>query len=224
VLFGAGVVSAAADAIARRRAIDAAGGASAGWTWPGYALRAAPIAGAALPFSLLGLFLFFLKVGAVLYGSGYVLLAFLQSDLVDRMHWLTQSQLLDAVAVGQVTPGPVFTTATFIGYILGGAKGAAAATFAIFVPAFIFVAASRPLLGRLRRWAATGAFLDGVNVGALALMAAVTVQLSRAAIVDGTTGAVAVLSALTLIGTRINSAWLVFAGALAGFVASRLGG
>ncbi len=225
VLFGAGIVTAMVESIARRRSAEASGP-IAGWSWPGYsAIRAAGLAGAAAaPFSLFGLFLFFLKVGAVLYGSGYVLLAFIQSDLVDRLHWLTQSQLLDAVAVGQVTPGPVFTTATFIGYLLGGPKGAALATFAIFVPSFIFVAASRPLIPRIRRLPITGAFLDGVNVGALALMAAVTVQLSRAAIVDFTTGAIAALSAIVLIYTRINSAWLVFAGAAAGFAAARLNG
>ncbi len=223
VLFGAGIVAGLIESIARRHRSNYLGP-IAGWTWPGYsALRAAGIAGAVAPFSLFGLFLFFLKVGAVLYGSGYVLLAFLQSDLVDRLHWLTQSQLLDAVAVGQVTPGPVFTTATFIGYLLGGAKGATIATFAIFVPSFVFVAASRPIIPRIRGLAITGAFLDGVNVGALALMAAVTIQLSRAAIVDSATAAIAAASALLLIFTSINSAWLVFAGALIGFIAMRLG-
>lgn len=225
VLFGAGVVTAIVESIVRR-SIAGAPGSIAGLSWPGYtALRSVGIAGAAAtPFSLFGLFLFFLKVGAVLYGSGYVLLAFLQSDLVDRMHWLTQSQLLDAVAVGQVTPGPVFTTATFIGYLLGGPKGATLATFAIFAPSFMFVAASRPLLPRIRRLAVTGAFLDGVNVGAVALMAAVTVQLSRTAIVDLTTGVLAALSASILIFSGINSSWLVFVGALVGLVAVRLGG
>jgi chromate transporter len=225
VLFGAGIVMAIVEAIVRR-SIASAPGSIAGWSWPGYAaLRSAGIVGAAAaPFSLSGLFLFFLKVGAVLYGSGYVLLAFLQSDLVDRLHWLTQSQLLDAVAIGQVTPGPVFTTATFIGYLLGGPKGAALATVAIFLPSFIFVAASWPLIPRIRRLAVTGAFLDGVNVGALALMAAVTVQLSRAAILDFTTSAIAALSAAILIFTRINSVWLIFAGALLGLAAMRLAG
>jgi chromate transporter len=123
---------------------------------------------------------FFLKVGAVLYGSGYVLLAFIRADLVERWHWLTESQLLDAIAVGQVTPGPVFTTATFIGYVLGGTKGAAVATLGIFLPAFVFVAASGPLVPRIRRSPTAGAFLDGVNATALALMVVVTQQLGRA--------------------------------------------
>ena len=101
-------------------------------------------AAAAAPFGLLPLFLFFLKVGSVLFGSGYVLLAFLRADLVERWGWLTEAQLLDAVAVGQVTPGPVFTTATFIGYVLGGLPGAGLATLGIFLPAFVFVAAERP--------------------------------------------------------------------------------
>ena len=169
-------------------------------------------------FSMTMLFLFFLKVGAVLYGSGYVLLAFIRADLVDRWHWLTESQLLDAVAVGQVTPGPVFTTATFIGYVLGGTKGAVVATVGIFLPAFVFVAVSGPLVPRIRRSATAGAFLDGVNAAALALMVVVTYQLGRAAIVDWTTIALAVLSGAILFGFRVNSAWLVLGGAIAGWL------
>jgi len=169
-------------------------------------------------FSLAMLFLFFLKVGAVLYGSGYVLLAFIRADLVDRWHWLTESQLLDAVAVGQVTPGPVFTTATFIGYVLGGTKGAVIATVGIFLPAFVFVAASGPLVPRIRRSATAGAFLDGVNAAALALMVVVTYQLGRAAIVDFPTIALAVLSGVILFSFRVNSAWLVLGGAIAGLL------
>lgn len=180
---------------------------------------------AAIPISRLALFLIFLKFGAVIFGSGYVLLAFLQADLVSRLHWLTQAQLLDAVAIGQVTPGPVFTTATFIGYLLGGVRGAVVATVGIFLPGFLFVAASRPLIPRIRSSQVTGAFLDGVNVGAVALMIAVTWQLSRAAVVDSPTAAVAVLSAVVLIFFRINSAWLICAGGLFGLVAIRwLGG
>ena len=182
------------------------------------AVKSAGAAAVAVPFSMLGLFLFFLKVGAVLYGSGYVLLAFLQADLVGRLHWLTQSQLLDAVAVGQVTPGPVFTTATFIGYLLGGVKGSIISTIGIFLPSFIFVAASRPLIPRIRQSRIAGAFLDGVNVGALALMAAVTVQLSRAALIDFTTVGLGAVSILVLIFSRANSAWLIFAGGLAGLI------
>jgi chromate transporter len=169
-------------------------------------------------FSLALLFLFFLKVGAVLYGSGYVLLAFIRADLVERWHWLTESQLLDAIAVGQVTPGPVFTTATFIGYVLGGTKGAAVATAGIFLPAFVFVAASGPLVARIRRSPIAGAFLDGVNAAALALMVVVTYQLGRVAIVDFTTIGLALISAVILFRFRVNSVWLVLGGAIAGWL------
>jgi len=183
-------------------------------------LVSTPAVGAAASASLSGLFLVFLKFGAVIFGSGYVLLAFLQTDLVDRLHWLNQTQLLDAVAVGQVTPGPVFTTATFIGYLLGGVGGAVVATVGIFLPGFLFVAASRPLIPRLRRSQVAGAFLDGVNVGAVALMIAVTWQLGRAAVVDLLTAGIGLVSAFVLIRFRLNSAWLVLAGGCAGLVAS----
>jgi chromate transporter len=166
------------------------------------------------------LFAFFLKVGSVLFGSGYVLLAFLRSGLVHDRGWLTEAQLLDAVAIGQVTPGPLFTTATFIGYVLAGAKGAAAATLGIFAPAFVFVAASGPLIPRLRRSGLAGAVLDGVNAASLALMAVVTALLARAALVDWLTLALALASALCLFRFRINSTWLVIVGAVVGFVAS----
>jgi len=169
-----------------------------------------------VPVTLGTLFLTFLKIGAVLYGSGYVLLAFLRDDLVERLGWLTDRQLLDAIAVGQFTPGPVFTTATFIGYVLAGSVGALLATVAIFLPSFVFVAASRPLLPRLRRSRWAGAFLDGVNVAAVALMAAVTWQLARAAIVDGFTVALLILSGAALLAARVNSAWLIVGGAAAG--------
>jgi len=173
---------------------------------------------AAASFSLMLLFFFFLKVGAVLYGSGYVLLAFIRADLVNRWHWLTESQLLDAVAVGQVTPGPVFTTATFIGYVLGGTKGAAVATVGIFLPAFVFVAASGPLVPRIRRSPTAGSFLDGVNAAAMSLMVVVTYQLGRAAIIDLPTIALAVISGVLLFGFRLNSAWLVLSGGIAGWL------
>lgn len=222
VLFGAGVIAASAARIDQRRITEAFAAIPA-IRWPGVlpVLKSVGATAAIVPFSVLGLFIFFLKVGAVLYGSGYVLLAFLQADLVDRLHWLTQSQLLDAVAVGQVTPGPVFTTATFIGYLLGGTMGAIVATLGIFIPSFILVAASRPLIARIRRSLIAGAFLDGVNVGALALMAAVTLRLSRAALVDVTTGMVAAVSALLLIYSRVNSAWLIFAAGLVGLATTR---
>lgn len=163
-------------------------------------------------------FLFFLKVGSVLFGSGYVLLAFLRDDLVARYHWLTQSQLLDAIAVGQVTPGPVFTTATFIGYLLAGPAGAIVATIAIFLPGFVFVGLAGPHIARLRQSPLAGAFLDGVNIAAVALMAVVTYQLGRAALVDWQTVVIAAISAILLFGVRINSAWLVLAGAFAGLI------
>ena len=174
-------------------------------------LAAAPSA-----FTLGGLFLVFLKIGSVLFGSGYVLLAFLRADLVVRLGWITERQLLDAVAVGQVTPGPVFTTATFIGSLLGGPVGAAVATAGIFLPAFVFVAASGPLLPLVRRSAGARAALDGVNVASLALMAAVTVQLARSALAGPMGPVLAVASAVALMRFRVSAAWLVLAGALLG--------
>jgi chromate transporter len=178
-------------------------------------------AGATVPFGLWPLFLFFLKVGSVLFGSGYVLLAFLRGDLVERWGWLTSAQLLDAVAVGQVTPGPVFTTATFIGYVLGGPQGALVATVGIFLPAFVFVALSGPLVPRLRRSAVAGSFLDGVNVASLALMIVVTYDLGRSALVDPLTVSMALLSAVLLMHFNVNSAWLVMGGALLGLLLRR---
>lgn len=175
---------------------------------------AAPVG--VVPFSLLGLFLFFLKVGAVLFGSGYVLLAFLRADLVEHWGWLTESQLLDAIAVGQFTPGPVFTTATFIGYLLAGIPGAALATIGIFLPGFLFVGMSGTVIARVRASATAGAFLDGVNVGSVALMVAVTLELARAALVDGWTVLLALSSAALLVRYRLNSAWLVLVGAALG--------
>jgi chromate transporter len=217
VLLGGGIVMLAIRALEDRAAARATLAAIP------VATRAAGVKGAALaaaavtvPFSLTTLFLFFLKVGAVLFGSGYVLLAFLRTDLVDRLRWLTEAQLLDAVAVGQVTPGPVFTTATFIGYILGGFRGAVVATLGIFLPSFFFVSISGPLIPHLRRSPLAGAFLDGVNVGAWALMAAVTLFLARAAVIDVTTMLLAISSAFVLIRYRVNSAWLVLGGGLIG--------
>lgn len=193
-----------------------------GLGWGGAAGTAAVVGGGAsvaAPFSLLALFLFFVKVGSVLFGSGYVLLAFLKADLVDRLHWLTEQQLLDAVAVGQVTPGPVFTTATFIGFLLGGWSGAAVATVGIFLPAFVFVALAGLVLPRLRasRWFAP--VLDGLNVGSLGLMGAVAVLLAREAVVDWLTLALAVVSAVLLLRFKTNSAWLVLGGGAIGLIA-----
>jgi chromate transporter len=172
----------------------------------------------AAPFALGTLFAVFLKIGAVLFGSGYVLLAFLRADLVERLGWLTERQLLDAVAVGQITPGPVFTTATFIGYLLGGVPGAVVATVGIFLPAFIFVALSGLILPRLRRSPLARAVLDAVNVASLALMAVVTWQLGVAALVDLVTVALAAASALLLLRYQVNSAWLILGGAAIGLL------
>lgn len=170
------------------------------------------------PFSLWGMGLFFLKVGSVLFGSGYVLLAFLRADLVTRWHWLNEGQLLDAIAVGQITPGPVFTTATFIGYLLGGPTGAAVATLGIFLPAFLFVAISGPFIPRMRRSPVAGAFLDGLNVASLALMGVVTWQLGEAAFVDPLTVFLALAAGFLLLRYRMNSVWLVLGGAIIGLV------
>jgi chromate transporter len=224
VLLGAGIAALIIAALENRdgtRAALAAAATSIAHSPTATGLAAVAVAGG-VPFSLSTLFLFFLKVGAVLFGSGYVLLAFIRTDLVDHLKWLTEAQLLDAVAVGQVTPGPVFTTATFIGYVLGGLRGATVATAGIFLPSFVFVAASGPLIPYLRRSALAGAFLDGVNVGALALMAAVTYFLGRAAIVDLPTAMLGLASAALLLRYRINSAWLVIGGALIGLAISPL--
>lgn len=178
--------------------------------------KIAAAAAASASFSLGGLFLFFVKVGSVLFGSGYVLLAFLRADLVDRWHWLSEGQLLDAVAVGQMTPGPVFTTATFVGYVLGGVPGATLATLGIFLPAFVFVALTAPLVPRLRRSPTAGAFLDGVNVASLALLVVVTWYLGRAALVDAPTSVLAAAAGVLLVRYRVSSAWLVLGGGIVG--------
>ena len=167
---------------------------------------------------LLPLFLVFVKTGAVLFGSGYVLLALLRADLVERLGWLTEGQLIDAIAVGQVTPGPVFTTATFVGYVLAGPWGAGVATVGIFLPAFVFVALSGPLVPRLRRSPLTSAVLDGVNVASLAMMAAVTFQLSATALTSRLPIVLAVVTAVILLGYRVNPTWLILAGGLAGWL------
>lgn len=179
-------------------------------------LTATTATGAMVPVSLWSLTMFFLKVGSILFGSGYVLLAFLRADLVQHWGWLTDRQLIDAIAVGQFTPGPVFTTATFIGYVVAGYPGAILATIGIFLPSFLLVAASYPIIPRLRRSKWTAGFLDGVNVASLGLMAAVTWQLGRAALVDGVTVALGLLSTIALFRARVNSAWLVLGGGLVG--------
>ena len=177
---------------------------------------------AAAPFGLWTLFFVCAKIGAVLFGSGYVLLAFLRADLVQRLGWLTEPQLLDAIAAGQVTPGPVFTTVTFVGYVLGGPAGAATATLGIFLPSFIFVALSGPLVPRLRRSPTASAVLDGVNVASLALMAIVSWQLGRAALVDSLTVMMAAIALFALARYHVNSAWLIGAAALIGLGATMM--
>lgn len=177
------------------------------------------IAATPLPFTFARLFLTFLKIGSVLYGSGYVLFAFVRADFVLRLGWLNDQQLIDAIAVGQVTPGPLFTTATFIGYLLGGAPGAVLATVGIFLPAFVFVALSGPLIPRLRASPWTGALLDGANAASLGLMAAVTWQLARAAFTDWFTVGLGLASALLLFRWRVPATWLLVGGAAAGLAA-----
>lgn len=214
LLFGGGlVVLAIQNAIRLRRSEVALVG-------PGLLAGAklASLATVATPYSAATLFLTFLKIGAVLYGSGYVLLAFLRADFVEQLGWLTDHQLIDAIAVGQFTPGPVFTTATFIGYLVGGVPGALLATLAIFLPSFLFVGLVYPIVPRLRRSPWTSALLDGVNVAALGLMAGVTLELGRAAIVDLRTALIAVVAAILLLRFKINSAWLVAAGGAAGLL------
>ena len=174
--------------------------------------------GVASPIALLPMFLVFAKAGSLLFGSGYVLLAFLRADLVERLGWLTNAQLLDAIAVGQITPGPVFTTATFIGYDLGGMPGAVIATVGIFLPAFVFVALSAPLVPALRRSRVAGAVLDGVNVASLALMASVTVTLARDTLVDVVGIGIAIVSVVLLVGYRVSTSILIVAGGVVGLL------
>jgi chromate transporter len=171
---------------------------------------------AAVPFSLPLLFLTFLKIGAVLYGSGYVLLAFLRADFVQRLGWLTDRQLLDAIVVGQITPGPLFTSATFVGFLLGGVSGALWATLGIFLPAFIFVAVTNPYIPRLRASPWFAGLLDGVNAASLGLMAAVTWHLGRSALVDLPSLLIGAVTLFLLLRFRLNASWLVLGGGLIG--------
>jgi chromate transporter len=217
VLAAAGALMALAGAIARLRSTPLLSVVAVAGAPGGLLQTAGGIVGtSAASASLLSLFLVFFKAGAVLFGSGYVLLAFLRADLVERLGWLTETQLLDAIAIGQVTPGPLSTTATFIGYVLAGPAGAFVATVGMFLPAYLFVAMTGPLIPRLRESPAAGAALDGVNVASLALMAVVSWQLAAAAITDGLTVALALASLVALVLYRVNSAWLVAAGAAIG--------
>jgi chromate transporter len=166
--------------------------------------------------------LFFLKIGAILYGSGYVLVAFLEKDLVGNLGWLTQPQLLDAIAIGQFTPGPVLSTATFIGYLIAGVPGAIAATLGIFLPSFLFVLILNPIIPRLREMAWTAAFLDAVNAAAVALMLAVTIALGRETLVNWQAWVILGLAALLAFRFKLNSAWLVLGGAVLGYALNLL--
>ena len=201
-----------------RRQAPPEGGEQAALFLTGAGAAGAAAAASAVPVTLPKLFLLFLKIGAVVFGSGYVLLAFLRGDFVEGTRWLTEGQLLDAVAVGQVTPGPVFTTATFIGYLLAGLPGAGVATVAIFLPSFVLVALSGPFLRRLRASPLAAAILDGVNAGAVAVILAVGLQLGRTALVDAPTIGVAAAGFVALAFFRLNSAWLVLAGAAVGWL------
>ena len=212
VLVFAGLVSAAAFGMKNRLL-----GAGVGLPKVVASAMAMAAMGAALPVGLARLFFSFLKVGSVVFGSGYVLLAFLQTEFVERLHWLTDKQLLDAVAVGQFTPGPLFTTATFIGYVVAGWTGAVVATVGIFLPGFVLVAVSGPLIPRLRRSAAVAAMLEGVVAGSLALMAVVAWQLAKASIVDRTSLVLFGVSLVALLRFRVNSAWVVAAAAVVGW-------
>ncbi|MBL8989693.1 MAG: chromate efflux transporter [Gemmatimonadetes bacterium] len=217
VLGGSGFVM----GVWRGRPRDGPGRAVGSWGWMpvvagGMLSTGAPVVAGTVPFSLAVLGATFVKIGAVLFGSGYVLLAFLRQDFVERLGWLTEGQLLDAVAVGQMTPGPIFTAATFVGYLLGGGWGAVVATVGIFLPAFVFVALTGVIVRRIRHSPAARAVIAGVNVASLALMAVVTWQLARSALVDPPTIVVALASAAVLLRSKLNSAWLVLAGAMVG--------
>jgi chromate transporter len=170
-----------------------------------------------------GVFVYFLKIGALLFGSGYVLLAVLREDLVTRMHWLSQSQLLDGIAVSQATPGPFFTVATFLGYVLSGWRGAGLATVGMFIPAFVYVAVTAKVLPGLRKSATAGAFLDGVNAAAVALMAFVGFQFARESVATPLAVVIAVVSAVLAFRFRVNSAWLILGSAVCGLVVKMVG-
>jgi chromate transporter len=218
VLFGIGAAAAAARLLNSRRSGGKALGLFSFLPGIPWAASTGGAAAVAAPCALWPMFMFFAKVGSVLFGSGYVLLAFLRADLVQRWQWLTEGELLDAIAVGQITPGPVFTTATFIGYVLGRTPGAVLATLGIFLPAFVFVAISGPLVPILRRSPTAGAFLDGVNVASLALMTVVALQLGHSAFVDVPAIAIGVTGAFLLLRYKVNSTWLILGSAAAGLV------
>jgi len=181
-------------------------------------LSAQTVTSDAVPFTLTRLTLFFAKVGSILFGSGYVLVAFLRADLTERWGWLTDQQLIDAVTIGQITPGPVFTTATFIGYLLGGWSGAVLATIAIFLPGFIFVAISQPLIPILRNSRPLSGVLDGIVIASFGLMGAVTWQLAQASFIDIQTTIIGLVTLGILMTWKPNSTWLILAGATTGWL------
>jgi chromate transporter len=211
VLVVAGIISGGAVWFKRQEKLPSA---APFWKF-GLLLKTAAVA---VPVTMIRLFLSFLKIGAMVFGSGYVMLAFLRTEFVDRLHWLTEKQLIDAVAVGQFTPGPVFTTATFIGYLVAGVPGAFSATIGIFLPGFALVALSGRLLPKLRRSVWASATLDGVVVGSLALMAVVAWQLGRAAVVDWLTLVIFIASSIVVLRFRVNSAWVIACAGIIGWL------
>ncbi|HTY81422.1 MAG TPA: chromate efflux transporter [Dehalococcoidales bacterium] len=220
LLFGGAAVALlfrAGKRLATRGATPLAAFPLLGLTWPAWQTGAAP-------FSKTALFITFLKIGAVIYGSGYVLFAFFNSEFVQRLGWLNHQQLLDAIAVGQITPGPVATSATFVGYLMGGWPSGLLATLAFFLPSLVFVAAISRFVPYVRKKWWSAAFLDGVNVAALGLMAAVTWTLGRAGIIDWFTIALAVVSLVLVFRFKVNSAFLVLGGGALGIVFKLLTG
>lgn len=225
ILFGGGLVGMAGRQLARANATLLIAGMSSGRSISRLQLLPAAIfttGVVAVRPSLARIGLFFLKVGAVLYGGGYVLLAFLEHGLVQQHAWLTRQQLLDAIAIGQFTPGPVLSTATFIGYLLGGIPGATVATVGIFLPSFFYVALLAPVLFRLRRSAWIGAFLDSVNVCALALMTGVTIRLATDALRGWPSSVIAAVALVALLRWKVNSAWIVLGGGIMGLLFSAM--
>ena len=216
VLFAAGLLALVSAGVGRgRRGLPVV---ALSAVWASASVAATAGAGPVVSLSLWSVFMVFARIGSVLFGSGYVLIAFLRADVVERLGWISERQLLDAVAVGQVTPGPLFTTATFVGYLVAGVPGAVAATVGIFLPAFVFVALSGPLVPRLRRSPVAGHVLDAVNVAALAMMAAVTLQLGAATLRGPVPIALAGISLALLARYSMNPTWLVALGAAVGWL------
>lgn len=172
------------------------------------------------PLPLIIIFLTFLKIGSVLYGSGYVLLAFLEAEFVDKLGILTNQQLIDSIAVGQFTPGPVFTTVTFIGYLLRGFPGAILATIGVFIPSFLLVWILNPIVARLRKSSWMSGILDGVNIGALSLMAVVSLKLGLSSLSDPLTIGIFILSLFALIKLKMNSPLVIISGGVIGLLSS----